>query len=123
MDLLRAGELGASGYTMAYRFLVRTRLGEDGAAELAANAARLTSTEWPYPILELLLGKRSPEDTLAAAATANERCEAGFYVGEWYLARDDRAKARPLLQRAVDTCPKSFGEYFAAVAELKRLGP
>ena len=122
-DLLRSGELGDSGYTMAYRFLVRARLGEDGAAELAANAARLAPTEWPYPIIELLLGKRSPEDTLAAAGTANERCEASFYVGEWYLAHDDRPKARPLLQRAVDTCPKSFGEYFAAAAELKRPGP
>jgi lipoprotein NlpI len=122
-DMLRSIERGDSGYAMAYRFLVRARLGEDGAAELAANAARLNSTEWPYAVIALLLGERTADDTLAAASTPGERCEASFYVGEWYLARDNRDKARPLLQSAADTCPKSFGEYFMAVAEVKRLGP
>jgi tetratricopeptide (TPR) repeat protein len=122
-DMLRSSERRDSAYTMAYRFLVRARLGEDGAAELATNAARLNTAEWPYAVIALLLGERTADDTLAAASTPGERCEASFYVGEWYLARDNRDKARPLLQNAADTCPKSFGEYFMAVAELKRLGP
>jgi len=31
----------------------------DGAVELKANAARLGSKDWPYPVIELYLGMRS----------------------------------------------------------------
>jgi tetratricopeptide (TPR) repeat protein len=121
-DLKRATELGDNPYAMAYRFLVRAHLGEDATAELQDNAARLPTKDWPYPVIELLLGKRTPERTLAAATIEEQRCEANFYIGAWYAVHSDRDKARAPLQTAVDTCPKDFGEYFAAVAELKRLG-
>jgi tetratricopeptide (TPR) repeat protein len=118
--LARAVELGGDANAMAYLFLVRAHLGEGGTPELETNAARLKSTEWPYPVIELFLGRRSPEDILAAAAP-KERCAANFYAGDWYLARGNRDAARPLLEAAVHMCPRSFGEYFVAAGELKRL--
>jgi hypothetical protein len=58
---------------------------------------------------------------LAAATKPDERCEAQFYLGEWYLLRGDRAAAAAALQLAVDTCPKPFYEYDGAVIEQMRL--
>jgi len=64
-----------------------------------------------------------PEATPDAAGKPDERCEAQLYIGEWHLLRGNGAEAKPALQAAVDTCPKDFIEYVAAVAELKRLNP
>ena len=97
------------------------RLDTAGAAELAANAARLKSKDWPYPAIELLLGKQTAERTLAAASKPSEKCEANFYVGEWHLIRRDREQAYKMLQTAVDSCSKTFYEHDAAVTELQRI--
>jgi lipoprotein NlpI len=102
-------------------YLARERMGEDGMAELEAKAAQLKSTDWPYPVIELYLGRRSPADVLLVASKAEERCEAQFYNGEWHLLRGNRAAAATALKAAADICPKSFFEYEGALAELKRL--
>jgi lipoprotein NlpI len=72
-------------------------------------------------VIELYLGSRSPEATLSAAITDDQRCEAQFYVGEWHLLREHRAEATSALEVAAGACPKTFIEYKGAVAELKRL--
>ena len=122
-DLLRAIELKDDVYAMLFRFLARSRTGEAAEAELEANAGRLKTTEWPFAVTELYLSKRSPAATLAAAATPEQRCEAQFYVGEWHVLKGNRADAEIALKAAVDTCPKTFVEYTAATAELKRIKP
>ena len=119
--MLRANELEENVYSMIWRYLARERAGEDGGAELAANAARLKSKDWPYPVVELYLGGRSPADVLAVTSKPDERCEAQFYSGEWHLLRGNRAAAATALQGAADTCSKEFDEYAGALAELKRL--
>jgi len=114
--LLRANELEDDAYTMIFLYLARERAGGTGAAELEANAARLKSKNWPYPVIELFLGKRSPAGVLAIASEANERCEAQFYGGEYWLLNGDRAAAGTALKAAVDTCPKEFGSSSISVA-------
>src|SRR5262249_29738287 len=57
---------------MIWRFLARERAGENGADELGMNAARLRDKEWPYPVIELYLGRRSPADVLSAAGPPDE---------------------------------------------------
>jgi hypothetical protein len=96
-------------------------MGEDGVAELSADAARLAVTIWPFPVIEFYLGRRSLDDMRAAAGKAGEKCESAFYAGEWELLRSNRAEARELLQDATDTCPKTYHEYAGALSELKRL--
>jgi tetratricopeptide (TPR) repeat protein len=108
-------------YPILWRYLARARAGGDGAAELAAAAAQLKTKAWPYPVVEFYLGKRTAEDMAGAAAGAEERCEAQFYVGEWRLMRGDRAKAKEALEAAQATCPQSFYEYDGAVAELAHI--
>jgi lipoprotein NlpI len=119
--LLRAVELEDDAYAMLFRYLARTRAGERAAAELEANARRLTSKEWPYAVTELYLGKRSPEATLDAADEANDRCEAHFYIGQWHVLKGSLAPARTAFEFAAKTCPQTFIEYEAAVAELRRM--
>jgi lipoprotein NlpI len=123
VDMLRAIELEDDPYAMLFRYLARTRAGEMAAAELAANAGRLPTKEWPYAALELYLGKRSPEATFDAAAEADDRCEAQFYIGEWHILKGNLAAARKALEVTANTCPKTFIEYEVAVADLKRLNP
>ena len=114
-DLLNASKLTDDPYTMLWRFLARARAGQDATSELSDNAARLKNKNWPYAVIEFYLGKRSLEAMREAATNPNEKCEADFYAGEWHLMRGNKADARPGLQAAADTCPKSFYEYFGAV--------
>ncbi|MEQ1696078.1 MAG: DUF3859 domain-containing protein [Hyphomicrobiaceae bacterium] len=122
-DFLRAIELKDDPYSMLFRFLARTRAGDQAGEELEANAGRLKTKEWPYAVTELYLAKRSPQATIDAASTGDERCEAQFYVGQWHLTKGDTTQAKQMLETAVAICPKDFIEADAATAELKTLKP
>ena len=111
-------------YAMLFRFLARAHLGETLAAgELEANAGRLKTKEWPYAMIEMYLGRRTPELALDAAANPDAKCEAQYYIGAWHAVKGGTAAAATALKTATDSCPKTFIEYAAAVAELKRLKP
>jgi tetratricopeptide (TPR) repeat protein len=119
-DLRRAVELDNDACAMLFRYLALARLGEPAVPELEANARRLTTKEWPFAAIELLAGKRSPEE-LPAAGNPDEICRAHFYIGQWHLLRGDKGSAAASLKTAADTCPKTFIEHGAAVAELERV--
>ena len=123
-DLARAvADKPADAYPALWLFIARTRAGDQtAAAELATNARALKPTDWPYAVVELYLGRRTLEATLAAPTKPDDRCEAQFYVGEWQLLRAERAAAIEALRTAAQTCPKDFVEFADAQAELKRLG-
>ena len=131
-DLLQVTNLAKDAYSMLWRFLARGRMAEDGTAELDANAALLKSRGWPYPVIDLYLGRSSLEEMRAAARLEemrtsarqpDETCQAEFYAGQWYLLRGNKIGAKARLQAAADTCPQSHIEYRGVVAELKRLNP
>jgi lipoprotein NlpI len=103
-------------------YLARTRSGaQTAAAELETNAKNLKQPDWPFPVVELFLGRQTPETTLAAATKSDEQCQAQFYVGEWHLLQGDRPAGKKVLQAAVDSCPKTLMEYTVARAELQQL--
>jgi hypothetical protein len=109
---------------MLFRYLARARAGEAiAAAELGTNASRLKTKECPYAVIELYLGRRSPELTLDAASKPDERCTVQVHSGEWYILQNKPAEAGAALGKAAESCPKSFNEYVAAQAALKRLKP
>lgn len=131
-DLLQVSDLTSDAYSMLWRFLARGRMDQDGTAELDANAVRLKSRGWPYPVIDLYLGRRSLEEMLSAARLEamrapapqpDETCQAEYYAGQWHLLRGNKNGAKARLQVAADTCPKDHIEYSGAVAELKRLEP
>jgi lipoprotein NlpI len=103
-------------------YLARARSGDhDAAAELETNAKKLKQPDWPYPVVQLFLGRRTPKSTVAVPTKPDHHCDAQFFVGEWHLLRGDRPMALAALKAAVGTCPKANIEYDFARAELKRL--
>ena len=110
-------------YVMLFVFLACARSGEDATSELKTNVGLLKTQKWPYAVIELYLGARSPDATLAVVAMPNEQCDAQFYIGQWHLLRSNRPEASMALQTAADICPKRSAEYSGAIAELERLKP
>lgn len=92
--------------------------------ELNAEA----SGAWPRPAYGLFTGMSTPEQVLAAAETmaGDERllslCEAYFNIGQYYLLKQDRLKAREFFEKTVATGMVMYAEYGNALLELQRLG-
>jgi lipoprotein NlpI len=115
-------------YRVLWRHLARMRAGlpDDG---FAREAAALGAGPWPGPLLALYAGSLQPERIMAMEAEVapaertERRCEIVFYVGEYALARNDRATAAPLMREAAASCPVGFLERAGALGELKRLPP
>jgi lipoprotein NlpI/rhodanese-related sulfurtransferase len=111
-------------YTMLFRYLsrVRSRGGPSAGAELGLDFTRI-SNEWPKPVFEMFLDKRSIESVLNTPTKPDDVCEAFFYVAQKYLMVGDQSQASPLLRKAasVEHCKVHFWEHKAAKAELKRL--
>jgi tetratricopeptide (TPR) repeat protein len=121
-DFKRVTDAQANAYPMLLLYLSRAHANhKDATPELAKSIGKLKAADWPYPVAEFYLGRKSIDAVLAAAQTPGQRCEAQFYIGEWQLTHDAEKIAAKALQTAVDTCPKDFVEYAGAVAELKRL--
>ena len=96
-----------NAYPALWLYLARSRSGSDNAGEeLAINSATLKQSDWPFPVVELFLGRRTSEATLAASEKPDERCEAQFYIGEWHLLHADHSAAREPLQAAANTCSR-----------------
>jgi tetratricopeptide (TPR) repeat protein len=124
-NLLHALELKDDLYVILFRYLARAHSGERDAAEaeLAESARRWKVRVWPYALIELYLGKRSPEAMLDAAVKRSDRCMVQFHVGEWHALRSQSAEALTALRGAAEICSRDSFEYRAAGAELARLTP
>src|SRR5208283_4947953 len=110
-------------YPVLWLYLARVQSGsQTAAAELETNAKYLIQSDWPYPVVELFLGHRTPEATLAAATNPDDRCVAKFFVGEWRLSQGDRPAAVAALKETVNTCSKMPFAYEIVRGELHRLG-
>jgi tetratricopeptide (TPR) repeat protein len=108
-----------------FLFIVQARSGQDGTAELEAQVARWKETpnrEIPL-VIELYLGRSTPEAVLkAAAGWVGNQCKADFFVGQWYLIGGKRDEARQRLQAAALEKCSDFNPYHrAAVVEMKRM--
>ena len=82
---------GTSAYPMIWLYLAASRSGGKTAKrDLQKGAVSLKPAEWPFPVVELYLGRRTPAAMLAVAQNSGERCEAQFHLGQWQLLRDKR---------------------------------
>lgn len=101
---------------------------QDRPTALEGALARNASREWPYPIGEMLLNRRTPESLLEAAHSSDsglerdQLCEAYFYLGQKYLLDGDREQAREFFDKAYRQDVKPYSEYVLARHELERLG-
>src|SRR5215467_8111701 len=81
------------------------RLGQPLPETLLARASAATRGEWPRPALAVLAGRLSPEEMLKLLErrSGDERkvavAEAYFYLGQYYMGRGDKAKAREFFEK------------------------
>jgi lipoprotein NlpI len=120
-DLERASAVPVTPYPAMWLFVARARRGLDGSAQLAAQTQAWPRGNWPYPVIQHMLGKISADDARVAASNDDERCEADFYNGELLLPNGGGEPAKAALQRALGECPLGFVEREGAIAELMRL--
>lgn len=113
-------------YLVLWYAMSADRAGSLDQQRLTDFARKLDRSDWPVPLLDLYRGKSTVEEVNKEAldhnekVAANQKCEADFYVAEWEISRRNQGAAKSLLQQAVNECPHTFVEYFAAQTELKR---
>jgi tetratricopeptide (TPR) repeat protein len=120
-NLAQALALNDDVYTALFLHISRARLGDNSKDVLSQRIAGNRSRDWPFPVLELFLGLRTPEATLAAASNPGEQCEANFYVGQRFIIASGWESARRPTELAVQLCPEDFIERDAAAAEMVRV--
>ncbi len=126
-DFVEADRLKLDAYAVIWLYLTRARGGSNGQAELANDAKRFTTGDWPEPAIRLFLGRLSPESIMSAATNpdsksqAEDQCEARFFIAEWHLIRGDKKRAGQLFHEVKQACPKPNPDYYGADAELRRL--
>ncbi|EJJ29210.1 rhomboid family intramembrane serine protease [Rhizobium sp. CF142] len=109
-------------YYNIWRFLAQSRGNDIKATEdLVVAAHQMDQSTWPYPVYSLFLGELNPDELMAKAGDDNQRCEAAFYNGEWYLFGGIVQEARQHFETALSTCPKTYMEYSGAQGELGKL--
>src|SRR5262249_49374765 len=100
-DFARASETGATAfYADLWLGWTHQRLGKELPATLVERAKADPRGDWPRPALALLSGDLTPDDMLKllGSKTGDERqmtlAEGYFYLGQYYLGRGDKARAR-----------------------------
>lgn len=126
LDLLLQETQWRRGYYFIRRALTQRYLGQSaGLPDDAARAAQLPS-EWPRPLIDLLLDKTNVEAVLRAAragGTQEERlCEAYFYIGEKYNADGDSRRAADYYKKALEQGVTESVEDVMARRRLAALG-
>ena len=111
-----------------WRAMAFRRMDKPLPDDLQQRAATDPRGEWPRPALAMLadrlttdeigpLAAKKPGDTAELNGT-----EADFYLGEFFLARGDVAKARDAFTASRARGVIIYTEYFASGVELDRLG-
>lgn len=129
-DFAKSLELGASAWRAALLYLARAGMGRGGPveakAELERNAAKLTDTRWPHPIVLFHLGSQNEAALLAAADVdpdqrASRRCAAQYHIGKRMLIAGNKTGARAAFLAAQESCPNGNSYRPGLAAELARL--
>lgn len=117
----------ATVYGAIWLHIAMTRAGHGTQSPLEAITKPLDPQAWPWPVVQMLLGKTTPQDAVDAATAGTtddvllRLCEANFYAGEQYLIQGDRERARAAFEAAKATQITDFVEYDWAVRELEQL--
>ena len=96
-------------YAPIWRHVARERLGKRKEGELAKTAAERMkdASKWPAPVIRMYLGKLSPAQCLAAAASTDkdtasvQKCEAYYFIGEYYFIKGQTKQAMDGFARCV----------------------
>jgi lipoprotein NlpI len=130
-DFSRAAEEGDSEsrvYSDLWQTWTHRRLGKPVPDAVVKRAAAQPRGDWPRPALAAMTGQLPPEAVLKAleSKAGDDRTMASsegyFYLGQYYAARGDAAKAREYFEKARRLNVIVYTEHIAAGFELQRLG-
>jgi tetratricopeptide (TPR) repeat protein len=113
--------------TVLWLHLARRHLGQDDKEELAQQAAKVDSTQWPAPVLKMFLGQMTASQVLGAASDPDagkekkQSCDANFFTGEEALMQKQEKAAFSRFQIASTICSTGGALQAVAAAELKLL--
>ena len=116
----------ASKYSQLRIWIVKARSGkiEEAKKEAKQSVESAPGEEWVDTILQFYAGLIDDQALLAAASSPDppkdreRKCEAYFYLGEYYLALGDKKLAQECFQKCLDTGVTNFLEYQSAKWEL-----
>ncbi|MDE2220584.1 MAG: DUF3857 domain-containing protein, partial [Gammaproteobacteria bacterium] len=115
---LRSAAAVREGYGLIWLALVKLHDAPADAPLLAAYPDNNWPREWPRPILDYLVGKKSAPDLLASARRGNRNleqlCESYFYLGEAAFQRGQAKDAQENWQKAIKQGVIGFVEDTAA---------
>lgn len=130
-DLTRAsddGDKDSQVYSDLWLSWTYQRLGQPLPEALLARAATNPRGDWPRPALAVVVGKLSPEEMLKLLERkgGEERkmasSEGYFYLGQYYMGRGNKTKAREFFERALQGNIVTSAEHKAVGFELRDLG-
>ena len=110
-----------------WRALALLRGGKPLTADLQQRAAAEERGDWPRPALALLAGRLSPDALRAVVAQKPgdvgqlDATEADFFIGEHFLAKNERDKAREAFTASRARGVITYTEHAASGHELKKL--
>jgi lipoprotein NlpI len=129
-DFARASEMGdATPYGDLWLAWTYQRLGRTLPAPLVERAKAGSRDDWPRPALAVLAGHLGPDDMLKllASKSGDDRvtalAEGYFYLGQYYLVRGDKVRAREFFEKTRRQNVVGYLEHMAAGFELQVLGP
>jgi lipoprotein NlpI len=114
-------------YSILWLYVAQSRAGQDGRAALEQNSAHMPPLTWPAQLVDFYLGKTTSDAVMSAADDPNsfknqsQLCEAYFFLAEHALSQGNKADAKHLFQRAIDTGATWELQYAGAREELKRV--
>ena len=91
------------------------------------RAAAEPRGDWPRPALAMLNGQLQPDDMVKLLERKSgddlemARAEGYFYLGQHFLAKGDKAKAREYFEKTRELGVLMYTEHVAARFELERL--
>lgn len=78
----------------------------------------ILADKWPRPILSLYDGSLSRDAFMAAAKANDDLCRGYYYVGQLDLVKGEPARGKQLMRKALEACPPTQFEHYAARVEL-----
>lgn len=81
--------------------------------------------DWPGALLRLYIGQVNAEDVIKALSetrmSRGHKCEAYYYLGQYYLLQNNKATALKLFKKAIATRAKAYTEYEFSLAYIEKL--
>ncbi|HTW34590.1 MAG TPA: tetratricopeptide repeat protein [Rhizomicrobium sp.] len=113
-------------YAFLWLFISKSLENAKVPQDIVAHFSSMDLARWPGPLVQLYLGKTTPDALLAMKGPDPDtiddyQCSVGFFVGEWYRMQGNAALAKQKLEAAANVCTAYTAERQYALVALSQL--